>query len=259
MLTVMDTQDLHTGDDMKSPLGVVPSGKGTGRKNSGESKRSNKPLMEKRRRARINNCLNELKMLVLDSMKKDPARHSKLEKADILELTVRHVAALQQRAAAHGLGSPEDELSGDSKFQAGYVRCMSEVSCFLSSEKDSHVKRRVVNHLNATFNTLVSQQGHSGSEDEGHSRTQSVSPALSHTPPPPATSFFFVNPPPAPPVQNSPLNLSRNVRHPDDVRPFLMSSRSPSPGVSSNASSLSPASSYDPHHAQMYDDPWRPW
>ena len=51
-------------------------------------RRSNKPIMEKRRRARINNCLNELKTLILDATKKDPARHSKLEKADILEKTV---------------------------------------------------------------------------------------------------------------------------------------------------------------------------
>lgn len=32
---------------------------------------SNKPIMEKRRRARINNCLNELKTLILDATKKD--------------------------------------------------------------------------------------------------------------------------------------------------------------------------------------------
>lgn len=30
--------------------------------------------MEKRRRARINNCLNELKTLILDAMKKDVSR-----------------------------------------------------------------------------------------------------------------------------------------------------------------------------------------
>jgi Helix-loop-helix DNA-binding domain len=35
------------------------------------SLQSNKPIMEKRRRARINNCLNELKTLILDAMKKD--------------------------------------------------------------------------------------------------------------------------------------------------------------------------------------------
>lgn len=32
---------------------------------------TNKPIMEKRRRARINHCLNELKMLILEAMKKD--------------------------------------------------------------------------------------------------------------------------------------------------------------------------------------------
>lgn len=32
---------------------------------------SNKPIMEKKRRARINHCLNELKTLILEAMKKD--------------------------------------------------------------------------------------------------------------------------------------------------------------------------------------------
>lgn len=60
-------------------------------------KRTNKPLMEKRRRARINQSLAILKALILESTKSynakngdGPAKHTKLEKADILELTVRH-------------------------------------------------------------------------------------------------------------------------------------------------------------------------
>lgn len=55
-----------------------------------EPRRANKPLMEKRRRARINQSLAMLKALILDSAKGDNTKHSKLEKADILELTVRH-------------------------------------------------------------------------------------------------------------------------------------------------------------------------
>ncbi len=31
----------------------------------------NKPLMEKKRRERINNCLNQLKMFLMDATKKD--------------------------------------------------------------------------------------------------------------------------------------------------------------------------------------------
>lgn len=39
---------------------------------------SNKPIMEKRRRARINNCLNELKTLILDATKKDVSSYKEL-------------------------------------------------------------------------------------------------------------------------------------------------------------------------------------
>lgn len=60
-------------------------------------KRTNKPLMEKRRRARINQSLAILKALILESAKTNnpksadgQPKHTKLEKADILELTVRH-------------------------------------------------------------------------------------------------------------------------------------------------------------------------
>lgn len=53
--------------------------------------------MEKRRRARINQSLAILKALILESAKNNnnkstegQPKHTKLEKADILELTVRH-------------------------------------------------------------------------------------------------------------------------------------------------------------------------
>uniref|UniRef100_A0A8D8M775 Protein deadpan n=1 Tax=Cacopsylla melanoneura TaxID=428564 RepID=A0A8D8M775_9HEMI len=85
-------------------------------------KRANKPLMEKRRRARINQSLALLKALILDSAKTENTKHSKLEKADILELTVRH---LQRQKI----------LSSDirSKYKAGYEECSREVSRFLET------------------------------------------------------------------------------------------------------------------------------
>lgn len=36
-----------------------------------ELRKTHKPIMEKRRRARINQCLNEIKTLILEAMKKD--------------------------------------------------------------------------------------------------------------------------------------------------------------------------------------------
>ncbi|KAL4707780.1 hypothetical protein ACJJTC_001726, partial [Scirpophaga incertulas] len=107
-------------------------------------KQSNKPIMEKRRRARINNCLNELKALILDAMKKDPARHSKLEKADILEMTVKHLEGLR----SEGSGPPD-------RFRAGYRHCLAEVAKFPGLE--AGLRRRLLRHLEGCVSTTASR------------------------------------------------------------------------------------------------------
>lgn len=63
-----------------------------------------------------------------------PARHSKLEKADILEMTVKHLEGLR----SEGAGSPD-------RFKAGYRHCLSEVAKFPGLE--AGLKRRLVRHL----------------------------------------------------------------------------------------------------------------
>ncbi|XP_023245185.1 transcription factor HES-1-like [Copidosoma floridanum] len=72
--------------------------------------------MEKRRRLRINQSLAALKALILDSARLENTKHSKLEKADILELTVRHLQ--RQRSLA---------TPGLSRYKAGYQDCSREV------------------------------------------------------------------------------------------------------------------------------------
>ncbi|KAJ8972568.1 hypothetical protein NQ317_017918, partial [Molorchus minor] len=101
-----------------------------------------KPIMEKRRRARINNCLNELKTLILDAMKKDPARHSKLEKADILEMTVKHLQNLQRQQVAMSAVADPAVIN---KFRAGFNECATEVGRFPGL--DPIVKRRLLQYL----------------------------------------------------------------------------------------------------------------
>ncbi|PAA71211.1 hypothetical protein BOX15_Mlig018776g1 [Macrostomum lignano] len=59
-----------------------------------EQRRLSKQVMERQRRARINASLNRLKELLQLNRRVDPDRLQRLEKADILELTV---ALLQQR------------------------------------------------------------------------------------------------------------------------------------------------------------------
>lgn len=58
-----------------------------------------KPLMEKKRRARINDSLETLKEILLKNTVAitQGSRPTKLEKADILEMTVRYLQVLQKR------------------------------------------------------------------------------------------------------------------------------------------------------------------
>nr|XP_025860664.1 transcription factor HES-2 [Vulpes vulpes] len=59
-----------------------------------ELRKSLKPLLEKRRRARINASLRQLKGLILPLLGRESSHYSKLEKADILEMTVRFLREL---------------------------------------------------------------------------------------------------------------------------------------------------------------------
>ncbi|KAK0078492.1 hypothetical protein PV325_002429 [Microctonus aethiopoides] len=118
-----------------------------------ELRRSNKPIMEKRRRARINQCLDELKSLILEAMKKDPSRHSKLEKADILEMTVKHLQTVQRQQLGTAVATDPAVLT---KFRTGFSECASEVSRYVSHMEtvDGSVKQRLVSHLNTCVNNL---------------------------------------------------------------------------------------------------------
>lgn len=135
-------QESQLRENAGSPVcGTSSTTRSTGRVS--DNRRSNKPIMEKRRRARINNCLNELKTLILDAMKKDPARHSKLEKADILEMTVKHLQNLQRQQQTMSNTALDPTAVG--KFRAGFAECATEVDRFPGLEPT--VKRKLLQHL----------------------------------------------------------------------------------------------------------------
>ncbi|XP_040917723.1 hairy-related 3 [Toxotes jaculatrix] len=83
-----------------------------------------KPLMEKKRRARINKCLDQLKTL-LESYYSSNIRKRKLEKADILELTVKHLRNLQKIQTCTAAAS---EFSD---YQTGFRSCLANVNQYL--------------------------------------------------------------------------------------------------------------------------------
>lgn len=130
-------------------------------------RKSNKPIMEKRRRARINNCLTQLKSLVLESMRKDSSQYSKLEKADILEMTVKHLRNLQRNQLASAMASDPTVVT---KFRAGFHECANEVIRYLGTVQNvgSDVKSRLVSHLS----TCLQTQNNTASTENMHTPCQ---------------------------------------------------------------------------------------
>lgn len=110
------------------------------------NRRTNKPLMEKRRRQRINDCLVQLKSLVLQAMNKDTTQYSKLEKADILEMTVKHLKMVQRQQMTAAMASDPNVIS---KYRAGFNECAAEIARYLDTVNGGNpdLKARVLNYL----------------------------------------------------------------------------------------------------------------
>ncbi|EDV42900.1 uncharacterized protein Dana_GF16795 [Drosophila ananassae] len=109
-----------------------------------------KPLLERKRRARMNLYLDELKDLIVDTMDAQGEQVSKLEKADILELTVNYLKSQQQQRLANPQSPGSSQVNFD-KFRAGYTQAAYEVSHIFST----------VPGLDLKFGThLMKQLGH---------------------------------------------------------------------------------------------------
>lgn len=118
-----------------------------------ETRKNSKPVMEKKRRARINASLAELKSLLLDVMKAEGTRQNKMEKADILEMTVRHLRQLQRQQFS-ALSATDPAMIN--KYRLGFNECASEVSKYLANMDglNTDFRARLLNHLaNITTNT----------------------------------------------------------------------------------------------------------
>ncbi|XP_076598282.1 transcription factor HES-2-like [Chaetodon auriga] len=104
------------------------------RKEALELRKTMKPLMEKRRRARINDSLNHLKNLILPLTGRDTTRYSKLEKADILEMTVTFLSDIP----------PINAKNSTDSYKEGYKACLQRVSALLpKTSLDADACRRV--------------------------------------------------------------------------------------------------------------------
>uniref|UniRef100_A0A8C6Z2A2 Hes family bHLH transcription factor 4 n=1 Tax=Nothoprocta perdicaria TaxID=30464 RepID=A0A8C6Z2A2_NOTPE len=85
---------------------------------------------------------------------KGSSRHSKLEKADILEMTVKHLRSLQRAQMTAALSADPTVLG---KYRAGFNECMNEVTRFLSGCEGvpADVRARLLGHLSACLGQIV--------------------------------------------------------------------------------------------------------
>ncbi|KAG5672512.1 hypothetical protein PVAND_002636 [Polypedilum vanderplanki] len=114
-----------------------------------------KPMLERKRRARINRCLDELKELMVSALQAEGENVSKLEKADILEMTVSHLHKLRrQQRLAHA-----NPVINEDRFRAGFTHAANEVSRILASIPgvDISLGTKLMTHLGMSLNTVDSK------------------------------------------------------------------------------------------------------
>lgn len=82
-----------------------------------------------------------------------PSRHSKLEKADILEMTVKHLQTVQRQQLSTAVATDPAVLT---KFRTGFSECATEVSRYVNhlENVDPAVKQRLMTHLNTCVSNL---------------------------------------------------------------------------------------------------------
>ncbi|KAG9346325.1 hypothetical protein JZ751_006636, partial [Albula glossodonta] len=196
--------------------------------NAKEERKLRKPLIEKRRRERINCSLEQLKGIMVDAYNLD---QSKLEKADVLEITVQHMEGLQRT------GGPGNTLGVESRqrYSSGYIQCMHEVHNLLLScpGMDKTLGARLLNHLLKTLPHISAKSvsASNASNNDINGSAGNCSPLHSSVP-------------------QSPLSLPLTAFQPHPLH--LQTSTSPPPSSSSSPSPSSPQLSPGYNEASAY-------
>ena len=136
----------------------------------GGDRRKKRGEIEKKRRDRINDCLNEIKDLVPTALEKSSV--NKLEKAEILQMTVDHLRSLHN--------NPDRSRSMAEHQNAGFRECMGEVSRYLVAVEGMHLedplRLRLMAHLHAFSTATAGSQSWLGHPHHHYEDPQYVLP-----------------------------------------------------------------------------------
>ncbi|CAL1586733.1 unnamed protein product [Knipowitschia caucasica] len=124
-----------------------------------KARKKRRGIIEKRRRDRINNSLLELRRLVPSAFEKQGS--AKLEKAEILQMTVDHLKMLQ---APGGNAYFEAQAVALDFLGLGFRECVGEVSRYLACVEgldcSDPLRSRLLSHLSSCASRLHLPQHH---------------------------------------------------------------------------------------------------
>ncbi|XP_077583270.1 class E basic helix-loop-helix protein 40 [Stigmatopora nigra] len=180
--------DLADMQGMDFPMYVYKSRRGMKRgDDSRETYKLPHRLIEKKRRDRINECIAQLKDLLPEHLKLTTLGH--LEKAVVLELTLKHVNALnslleqqQQKIielqkdlqmSDHGGESPE---VSEQMFRSGFHLCAKEVLHYLAHRDSSQnlMPSHVISHIHKVASEVLQHQSDTLLTESVHQRSEKV-------------------------------------------------------------------------------------
>lgn len=127
--------------------------------------------MERKRRERINTSLNELARLLTEAqkVKTEGGKAAKLEKADILELTVKHLQSLQE--------PPREscEAEENEKYREGFSECIRVVEKALKNSTSEELKKRLLTHLYGRLKALKASRKRRLAEEKQEEKENRIS------------------------------------------------------------------------------------
>uniref|UniRef100_A0A3P8V2B1 Hes related family bHLH transcription factor with YRPW motif 1 n=1 Tax=Cynoglossus semilaevis TaxID=244447 RepID=A0A3P8V2B1_CYNSE len=159
-----------------------------------QARKRRRGIIEKRRRDRINNSLSELRRLVPSAFEKQGS--AKLEKAEILQMTVDHLKMLH---ASGGKGYFEAHALAKDYRSLGFRECLAETARYLSimegRDSTDPLRVRLVSHLS---NCASQREVHSGLDHIAWGSSYRGAPAhLPHPLSPPSSSSSSSSSPPS--------------------------------------------------------------
>lgn len=150
----VEKESADENGNLSSPLGSLSPSATT----QVQARKRRRGIIEKRRRDRINNSLSELRRLVPSAFEKQGS--AKLEKAEILQMTVDHLKMLH---AAGGKGYFDAHALAMDYRGLGFRECLAETARYLSIieglDSADPLRIRLVSHLN---NYASQREAHSG-------------------------------------------------------------------------------------------------